>query len=269
MAYFKTRMFLIAASISCLGCFAAERFASSREEADIAAFASDNWQDRESAFKDLVSVSVSESRPNNFAPADSVVYLRKSNASDSDKLTVGLISLLNVENATVDSGIPLSQDYVDYYGDLIMAVSILEDKRAIPALLGAVKTGGMATDAIARLGDEALNATVDSLGRTKDIEARAGLAGVLQKMAVPGRASSFADPNSAPTLKSTLLRLSQDNEDPVVRRQALFGLGRYSDSDAQAVLKRLAESDNYSLSISGKTVFPLRIAAQKAIANQR
>ena len=119
---------------------------------------STNWRDRKSAFNEMPSL------------ADV-----KQDSGEADRLKVGLIHLLAVENAGTKETVPATEarpentteehdeEFSDYYGNLIGVVADLNDERAIPALLGAIGTGEMAGRGIAKFGDKALGPLLDLL----------------------------------------------------------------------------------------------------------
>ena len=254
----------LVAGSGCL-CLGQTTFTEARLQSDLGAFSSAQWQGRELAFNDLVYNSRAKPEPINFAPADSVTYLMRIYPASSERLRLALVSLLLIENKLTSSGTPLPEEYTDYYGNLIMAVSVLRDIRSVEGLVGAVNTGGMAKGALSALGDQSLNATLAALKGSPDEETQMNLADVLAEMATPGRTASFKDPASAPKLKAALLDLAQSSEHPGVRKRAVVGLSQYSDQDVKSTLQQIAQSDPYSVSPAGKTLFPVRAAAQKAL----
>jgi hypothetical protein len=120
---------------------------------------SSKWRDRKKAFNEMPSLAA----------------VNKQDAREADRLKVGLIHLLLVENA--ESSVAASEteasseseteerdeEYSDYLANLIGVVAGLNDERAIPALLGAIASGGMATEAIARFGEKAIGPLLDQL----------------------------------------------------------------------------------------------------------
>jgi hypothetical protein len=106
---------------------------------------SSNWTVRATAFENLEAIGF----------------------STSDQLKLALINLLTLENGGVvgtpsipDDG---SEDYAEYYGDVISEVVILRDPRSIGALIGAINTGNMAMNAIATFGTSALGQVLQQL----------------------------------------------------------------------------------------------------------
>jgi hypothetical protein len=111
-----------------------------------------------------------------FDEAARPVNLGKETTGDVNHLRLGLIQLLATENSEMrrpngearqTSGSSSNKDeaadeegaeeYSEYYADLIGFVASLGDERAIPALLGAAGTGGMATQGVARFAGKAFD----------------------------------------------------------------------------------------------------------------
>src|SRR5688500_2706545 len=79
-------------------------------------------------------------------------YARKHN-----DVALASIRLLERENHMMFlEGGTDSEEISNYYGDLIGHVAALENPQAVRALIGAITTGGMATDGLAALGDVAI-----------------------------------------------------------------------------------------------------------------
>ena len=59
------------------------------------------------------------------------------NPQKADELKLALAATLDLENRLVSRGGALPEAFTDYYGDLIMAVSSINDPRSVNALAGA------------------------------------------------------------------------------------------------------------------------------------
>src|SRR5216683_3258189 len=84
-----------------------------------------------------------------------------------DVIRLALINLLSQEDRFVQTsnqhfaGDPvLSETYTDYYADLINSVATLHDPRSIPALVGAITSGGTAVGALAAFGNMSIRPTL-------------------------------------------------------------------------------------------------------------
>lgn len=115
------------------------------------------WTLREKAFRDMPDL----------------IDVSEISAREADRLKVGVISLLNTENAAEEefkrSGTTFStEEHSEYYASLIIAVANLHDERAIPALVGAINTGGIAMRGVARFGDKAIDPLLSLLNTGPD-----------------------------------------------------------------------------------------------------
>jgi HEAT repeat protein len=187
------------------------------------AFQSERWVDRERAFNNMPAVG----------------DVAKQYPAEADRLKVGLINLLVVENKHVKKTEELSEEYTDYYGDLVGRVSDLNDERAIPALIGAITTGGMATRALARFGDKALDQVLGQLN-SSDRFVRSSALDTISDLLERHIAVS---PTSQSRI-SDALRSSLNDPQFIVRRSAI-GAIEYLDTREEFVpaLVKLAQSD--------------------------
>jgi len=129
----------------------------------------------------------------------------------------------------------------EYYAGLIAFVAGLNDERAIPALLGAAGSGGMATRAVAQFGKKALDTTLAQV-KNPDPHLAEGALWVIREMlkmhTVPGPDSHLRIKD---TLKSALASPDHD-----VRETAMFAI-EYLDEREEFVpmLQNIAEHDPY------------------------
>lgn len=160
---------------------------------------------------------------------------------DADSLRVGVIQLLLTENGdkTPPGDEGEGEQRGEFYAGLIDFVGHMGDERAIPALLGACGTGGIATRAIARFGKKALDPTLAQV-QGKDPELAAGALFVIRDMLEFGLVS---DPQSFLRIRNAV-RSSLDAEDPSRRDSAVY-LVEYLDDREEFVvkLKGIAEHD--------------------------
>ena len=128
----------------------------------------------------------------------------------SDRIKVAVIDLLTTENAnntlTPSTISDSSEAYGEYYGDLIGAVGRLNDPRSIGALVGAINTGNMVSDAIAGFGASALDAVILQLANS-NVTMRGSAALTIGKMLDKG---TVADPTSVAKIRSALNSASLD-----------------------------------------------------------
>jgi hypothetical protein len=193
---------------------------------------SDKWEDREKAFNEMPTL------------AD----VQAQNPADAEQLKVGIIHLLNVENMEVQkakqTGTKFTTDaHSEYYGNLIGVVASMNDERAIPSLLGAITTGGMATRSIAGFGDKALDAVLKKLQDPEPL-VRTSVLFTIRYML---KMKSVADPGSQVRIRNAI-RSSLEDADFGVRDAAISAI-EYVEDREQFVpaLEKLAQTDPVKL----------------------
>jgi hypothetical protein len=192
---------------------------------------SPTWTEREKAFDAAATLLAQGKLP----------------AGDADSLRLGLIQLLAIENnedePTDSSSEQASENRSAYYSDLIGTVAGLRDERAIPALLAAAPTGGMATQGVARFGKKALDPVLEQI-RGQDGELASGAAFVLRDML---EFRTVSDPDSHLRIKNAL-RSALASPDFVVRASAVSAIEFLDDREEfMPILKDLAEHDPFKL----------------------
>jgi hypothetical protein len=124
---------------------------------------------REAAFGELMTLISEEDRPAEASgQSHSMTGFFSKHPNQADQVKLGLIQLLGSENNIFTTGpntIPGTHTEEDgeYYAELIDTISSLDDERAIPALVGAMTTGGMAKRGILKYGDKALGPVLEQL----------------------------------------------------------------------------------------------------------
>jgi len=211
-------------------------------------FKSSSWAERSSAFDEATRLIGSHSL----------------NRENGDKLRVGLIGLLSTENteARTKRGVgrklpgsakkdldksAQSEERSEYYGDLIGAVADFNDARAIPALLGATATGGMASRSVAGFGKTGLDVVLVQI-TAHDPALAGGAVFVLRDML------EFRTVNDAASLNRIKngLRLALARPELAVREPAIFAIEFLADREDFVPLLRLI-SDNDPIKIDGLT----------------
>jgi len=127
-----------------------------------------NLHRREAAFGDMMAL-INEGKKATQEPghADALATFFKQHPEQADRIKLGLIELLKADNAdfqgqTTPPG-TYTEDDMEHYAEVVNVVSSVNDERAIPALVGAMATGGMAQRAIFQYGDKALAPVLEQL----------------------------------------------------------------------------------------------------------
>lgn len=229
---------IISACVFLVASFAQGQQASPSESTVSSALArmnSASWTERRTAFEQAVELSTSV----NLHP------------NDADRLRLGFFQLLiresngglkEPENVPAeDYGEGYGEDKSEYYASLIGFVADLNDERAIPALLSAAGTGGMATRAVAGFGKKALDATLKQVN-SGDSDKATGALFVVREML---KMRTINDPDSHLRIK-TALRSALASPEYRVRENAMWPI-EYLDDREEFVpmLQVLAERDPY------------------------
>jgi hypothetical protein len=210
-------------------------------------------------------------RSNAFDEAARFLGPGKASPGDADRLRLGIIQLLIKENSGglkepdneiqqgpsetgsaqnlphKSDGEGYGEDESEYYAGLIAFVADLKDERAIPALLGAAGTGGMATRAIAGFGKKALDLTLAQV-KSQDSDLASGALFVIRDML---EMRTVSGPDSLFQIKKTL-RQALGSPEFVVRLSAMSAIEYLGDREEFVpMLKDIAEHD------------PVKIAGQK------
>jgi hypothetical protein len=231
---------------------------------------SEDLREREAAFHELMAglASGSGARASSHT-AEVLTGFFKTNPQQSEPLKIGLIRLLAKENSTfIGEKVPpgtYSEEDTEYYANLIDAVSSLSDERAIPALVGAMTTGRMASRGLLKYGDKALPLLLDQLKSSDP----------LMRSAALGNAISILRPMKDPASRARskdLLRSSLSDPDSAVRTQAVM-LVACSDEreDFLAALQQIAANDPDRFpgraddGIDGNWYYTVRVQARRVL----
>jgi len=207
-------------------------------DAALSRMASPRWIDRSHGFADACRIAMSG----------------KEVPGEREKFTSGLVKLLYVENAAAkvssegprkgdDADQERNDEYEQYYASLIEVVAKLNDERAVPALLAAAPTGGMATRGIARFGDKAVAQVLDQV-RDPDPQLAVGAVHVLREML---KMHTVSDPDLHRQIKAGL-HFALSRPEFQVRLSAIGAIEYLDDRDEFVpVLTNLAENDPFKL----------------------
>jgi hypothetical protein len=216
----------------------------------------------------MKSASWSE-RCSAFGEATELLAPGKASPSDAGRVRIGIIQLLINENngglkepeATQPTspnagsaekptdegyGEGYGEDKSEYYAGLIGFVADLNDERAIPALLGAAGTGGMATRAVARFGKKAIDPTLAQV-KSQDSDRASGALFVIRQML---KMRTISDPDSHIRIKN-ILRSTLASPEYRLRENAMSAI-EYLDDREEFVptLQDIAEHDTYKSAYS-------------------
>jgi hypothetical protein len=166
---------------------------------------------RESAFNDMMALA-HEGRKGSSAPGriNALATFFKRHPEQADRIKLGLIKLLQADNADFQGEHTppgaYTEDDTEHYAEVVNVVSSLNDEKAIPVLVDAMATGGMAQQAIFQYGDKALAPVLAQLKRQPDPNSVSDLlaqASALQmSFALLGKRS---DPNSQAEIRELIL----------------------------------------------------------------
>ncbi len=203
---------------------------------------SSKWRDRAAAFEDALRLLRSGTQ----------------SADETDRLRHSLIELLAKEEdlnraraktmvlprtMTKEEAAEAEEKY-EYFTSLITSVSLLDDERAIPALLAVATTGGVACEGVARFGTKALDAVLEQ-ARGPDSRLAAGALFVVIKML---GLRTVTDPVSLLRIKEAL-RTAIASSDPNPRQVAVWAIEYLEDREEFVpALKEIAAHDPAKLS---------------------
>ncbi|MBZ5634841.1 MAG: hypothetical protein LAO55_17100 [Acidobacteriia bacterium] len=238
----------------------------SRVTAVLARMASSDRGTRNSAFDDLVGV-ITEGQQLGFDPEYSsllAAFLAR-NPEQADRVKLGLINLLKADN--VDTTLPAgytAEDNSEHYAAAIDLVSSLNDDRAIPALVGALGTGGMATGGVIKYGEKALGPVLSALNNPN----------LLVRSAAVGTAVTILRIKNDVASQDQILgliRTAIHDREFLIRSAALYQIDNLTDQKEFApalqefvpALEEMAQRDPFVL--QRETRYPLRDRAKKLL----
>ncbi len=233
----------------------------------LAACASDSESARSAAFYGLLSLG-SPDRKHHGDNASSEFSSLIQSSSRPDQIRNGLVQLLQRENRVVQQAktnhTRLSEGFLSYYGDLIQVVSAITEPSAIPALVGAIGTGNMATSALARFGATAIPAMC-SLFASEDPELKEGALYTVSKL--DWRSVQMDHPEDAKRIAGSVLRAAEDAH-PYVRMAAVPAMKNINIPAVNRKLKTMSRNDPYRAPYLKGMRFPVREAAAKALREE-
>jgi len=154
--------------------------------------------------------------------------------------------------------VSLTEEFSDYVGDLIAAVTSLKDPRSLDSLFEVIDTGNMALNALASFGDRSLLRAISLLdSRPVSDTVRSSAVFLLAKIAQPDNVAQLRDPSSRSLLLNALLRSLKDTHIGS-RITAIRGLVDLGDKRAIPALSEVAAQTS--------TEAPVRQRAMEAVS---
>lgn len=233
-----------------------------------------DWESRSIAFYRLLDLAFEGEFNGRTGQIPSALSkLSKKYPANADEMNLTLVRLLETENNFVrehekkfeQTRETLTEDYTDYYGDLIGTVAGLKDSRAVTALVGAINTGNMATNGLAELAPFSIDVVAEKVD-SNDLLTRDAAVMTLSQMLEPANIKRLETqiPGSRDKIKQLLIGKTKD-ADFNVRLSAIEGLAKLPDADAVKVLEDISKNDPHQFNpVNGKIKsYPVREAAKK------
>jgi HEAT repeat protein len=173
---------------------------------------------------------------------EGTLKLLRDHPGDRESIAQALIDLLSRENSLISeapSG-SLPESYGEFHASLIWSVATLRDGKATNALLGAIKTGGLATNGLVALGTAAIPAILRAVD-SPDPGVRVEATMILGKMALQREPLVLSATNTE-AIRAVLLRAVNDGED-AVRLAAVLSLESFVDASVRDAVQKAATVD--------------------------
>jgi len=234
----------------------------------LARFRDSDLHKREAAFDDMMAL-MSDGQRQATEPDDAAALTSffKRHPEDADKVKLGLIQLLKADNTDFQDAAPgrYTEDDTEHYAEVVNVVSSLNDERAIPALVGAMATGGMAQQSLLGEGDKAIGPVLAQLKSSDDMVRASAL-----NMGI-ALLEQRNNPASNAQIKA-LIRSSLADESMIVRGVAVQQIGCLQDrQDFVPLLKEIAKTDPQKLpgkaldGGDGNEFYPVRADARQVL----
>jgi hypothetical protein len=211
---------------------------------------------KETAFDELMEEIASEnlSEPT-YITEDALARFLSNHPDQADDVKLGLIQLLVQENDSPDE---------DHYPLVIDAVASLNDERTIPALVGAMTTGGMAQSGLIKYGSRALEPIFEQL-KGPNALMRASALGTAVTILKRGDASSRRQVKG-------LLQSSLRDSESVVRAEAILLIECLPERrDYMPSMEKLSTTDPTRYpgksddGVDGDWYYPVRVQARRVL----
>ena len=228
---------------------------------------------RDAAFDELMTMaSEDEANGERFAGTSSLNGFLVRHPDHADQIKLALINLLIRENYLfIEDKNPPSYDEwdTDHYAQLIDVVAELDDDRAIPALVGAMTAGAMASGALLKYGDKALKSVLGQLKNQNELVRAEALELSIKLL---GKRN---DPISRARIRE-LIRSSLTDPGSTVRSSAVQAIECLGDrNDFLPTLEKIAKTDPVHFrgraddGVDGDQFYPVRFEARRVLQDIR
>jgi hypothetical protein len=254
-------IFTIAISVAC---FAQQTASVDRRITEVLVrMASTDMATRHAGLDDLIKM-ISEGQKLGFDPEYPTVLatLLVRHPDQTERVKLGLINMLKSDDdAFMDSKAApgtYTENDTEHWAAAVDLVSSSDDERAIPALVGAMTTGGMATHGILKYGQKALKPVLDKLDDPDPLVRSGAVSTAITILKTKNDAVSQAQIVS-------LIRMAIHDREFLVRSVALYAIDNFGADREQFLpaLKEMAEHDPFQ--VPGQTNYPLRTSAGKLL----
>lgn len=217
---------------------------------------------REAALDDICNViSEGQKLSDGSGYSDILEKFFNRHPDQADRVKLGLIDLLKADNDTFLTKKAARDMYTEndseHYVQAIDVVSSLNDERAIPALVGAMTTGGMATRGLLKYGEKALDPVLNQLGNPSSEMRSSAVNTGIAILRMKNDASSHAR-------ILEMIQTAMKDAEYLVRGSALLAIEGLDDRQPLASsLRDMAEHDPFI--VPGEVEYPLRVRAKKLL----
>ncbi len=226
---------------------------------------------RETAFDDMMSLISDDDQAGVSGRPDVLTSFFTRHPDEAERVKLGLIQLLNVEDETFIKGKPgtLSEEDGEYYAGVVETVSSLDDDRSIPALVGAMTTGGMAHRGLLKYGNRALGPVLEQLKNPNPLVRSVALSIGIHILRKGNDTASYAQIDG-------IIRSSLKDPDLVVRGSAVQEVECLNNREEFVpILEQLAKTDAAKLpgkaldGGDGEEFYPVRYDARRVLRDIR
>jgi hypothetical protein len=225
---------------------------------------------REAALDDMMTlIRAGQKQTAEVDHAADLARFFKEHPEQADRTKLGLIQLLKADNADLQGENTPPGTYtggdMEHYAEVVHIVSSLNDERAIPVLVDAMATGGMAQQAIFQYGDKALAPVLEQLKSSDPLVQASALRMSFALLAKRG------DPAARAQIRELILSYVKAPSG-ASRRMAVQEIGCLEDrQNFVPLLKEIAKTDPQKFSGKaldggdGNEFYPVRYDARRVL----